>query len=196
MKELDCGKLIKAYDLAARQHRNQRRKDLDASPYINHPISLPAILWEVGGVRDVDVLIAAVLHDTLEDTVDQGSEADRVLQAEIVTAFGREVLELVLAVTDDKLVEKSQRKLLQIQKAPTISPKAKLIKLADKISNVMDVCDNPPSGWDLERRIKYLAWARAVVDAAQADSNELNAMFQKVYSQGMEKLLREQTGSI
>ncbi len=196
MNETDCGKLIKAYELAARQHKDQRRKDTDASPYINHPIGLPAILWEIGGVRDADVLIAAVLHDTLEDTVDQGSDADRALQAEIVKEFGKEVLELVLAVTDDKSVEKQKRKLLQIQKAPTLSSKAKLIKLADKISNVTDVSNNPPSGWDLDRRIKYLSWAKAVVDAAQSDSIGLNARFQSVYTEGMEKLLKEQAVKI
>jgi guanosine-3',5'-bis(diphosphate) 3'-pyrophosphohydrolase len=154
------------------------------------------LLWEVGGVRDVNILIAAVLHDTLEDTVKQGSDEDFALQAEIRQEFGEEVLSLVKAVTDDKSLPKEERKKRQIEHAASTPPKAKLIKLADKISNVTDIAANPPKDWSLERRKEYLNWAKAVVDAAQADSPNLVARFEQVYRDGMRQLQDQHAAGI
>src|SRR5881392_95982 len=123
------GLLLKATAFAAEKHRNQRRKDVDASPYINHPIALASLLKE-HGVDDTAVLCAALLHDTIEDT---NTTAD-----ELRVAFGEVITAVVLEVTDDKNLDKAERKRLQVQHARALSHRAKLVKLADKICNVYD----------------------------------------------------------
>jgi guanosine-3',5'-bis(diphosphate) 3'-pyrophosphohydrolase len=147
--------LLRAFRFAADKHRNQRRRDSAKSPYINHPIEVVQLLWEVGGVRDINVVLAAILHDTIEDT-DTRSE-------EIGDKFGMEVLSLVLEVTDDKSLPKGERKRLQIETAPHKSHGAKLIKLADKSCNVRNLITMPPENWSLERRQEYLLWTEQVV---------------------------------
>lgn len=144
------GLLLRAVEFSAERHRGQRRKGVDASPYINHSIEVAAMLANVAGVRDLAILIAAVLHDTIEDT--------RTSPEELEAAFGPEVRLLVQEVTDDKTLPKAERKRLQVKHAPQLSPSAKLIKLADKVSNVRDVTDRPPSDWSVERRREYLDW--------------------------------------
>lgn len=131
----NTGLLLKAIRFSAGKHRNQRRKDSLKSPYINHPIDVAQLLWDVGGVRDVHVLLAAILHDTIEDT--------RTRPDEIRDNFGDEVLSLVLEVTDDKSLPKPDRKRLQIETAPHKSVGAKLIRLADKCCNVRDIVSTP-----------------------------------------------------
>lgn len=123
--------LLQALAFAADKHRTQRRKDASASPYINHPIALSNILLNEGGVEDERVLVAALLHDTLENT--------ETTAQELVRLFGKEIAELVLEVTDDKALPKAERKRLQIKHAPHISRQAKLVKLADKICNLRGV---------------------------------------------------------
>jgi GTP diphosphokinase / guanosine-3',5'-bis(diphosphate) 3'-diphosphatase len=147
--------LISAIKYSADKHRNQRRKGADASPYINHPIDVADILWRIGSVRDIDIIAAAILHDTLEDT--------DATSGEIEALFGKEVLSLVQEVTDDKTLPKAERKRLQVVNAHHKSAAAKQIKLADKISNINDIGNCPPKEWPLERRLSYLDWADEVV---------------------------------
>ena len=147
--------LISAIKYSADKHRNQRRKGADASPYINHPIDVADILWRIGSVRDIDTIVAAILHDTLEDT--------DATPSEIEAMFGKQVLSLVQEVSDDKTLPKEERKRLQVAHAHHISTAAKLIKLADKISNIIDIGISPPKEWSLERRLNYLDWADNVV---------------------------------
>lgn len=163
------GSLLKAIRFSAGKHRNQRRKDSVKSPYINHPIDVSLLLWEVGGVRDVSVLLASILHDTLEDT--------NTVPDEIEGIFGKEVLSLVLEVTDDKSLPKQERKRLQIETAPQKSVGAKLIKLADKCCNVRDLLALPPANWSLTRRQEYLLWTEQVV----AGLRGTNAALEKYY---------------
>ena len=151
----NTGILLEAIRFAAEKHRDQRRKDSQQSPYINHPIEVTQLLWEVGGVRDIEVLLAAVLHDTVEDT---GTRPE-----EISARFGEEVLSFVIEVTDDKSLPKGERKRLQIEHAPHISLGAKLIKLADKSCNVRNLITMPPKDWPLKRRQEYLLWTEKVV---------------------------------
>ena len=120
--------VLRAAAFAAEKHKNQRRKDAEASPYINHPIALANVLATEGGVVDPDVLCAALLHDTIEDTETTAEELRR--------AFGESVTAIVLEVTDDKSLPKAERKRLQIEHAKHASPQAKLVKLADKICNM------------------------------------------------------------
>jgi guanosine-3',5'-bis(diphosphate) 3'-pyrophosphohydrolase len=165
----NTGLLLKAFRFAAGKHRNQRRKDADGTPYINHPIEVVQLLWEVGGVRDIDVLLAAVLHDTVEDT--------KTRPEEISDRFGENVLSLVMEVTDDKNLPKGERKRLQIVNAPHKSYGAKLIKLADKACNVRDLVTIPPKDWSLKRRQDYLLWGERVV----AGLRDTNAALEEYY---------------
>jgi guanosine-3',5'-bis(diphosphate) 3'-pyrophosphohydrolase len=153
--EEHVGRILKAMRFAAEKHRDQRRKDSTSSPYINHPIQVAETLWTVGEVRDLTLLVASILHDTVEDT---GTKPD-----EIRAEFGEDVLALVLEVTDDKSLPKQVRKQLQVETASHKTPRAKLLKLADKICNVRDVLASPPADWSLERRQEYLLWTEKVV---------------------------------
>jgi guanosine-3',5'-bis(diphosphate) 3'-pyrophosphohydrolase len=169
--------LLKALAFAAHKHRDQRRKDADASPYINHPISLADVLVNEAGVSDVEVICAALLHDTVEDTA--------TTHEELVDAFGARVARIVAEVTDDKQLPKAERKRLQVVRAPHISREAKLVKLADKIANLRDVAERPPAGWDLARRREYFDWAKQVIDGLRGAGGEemrrLEAAFDAAY---------------
>lgn len=146
----DLGKIIRAVEFAAFKHRNQRRKDKDNLPYINHPLEALSILWRIGNVRYIPVLISMILHDIIEDTDTKPEE--------IFSAFGQEVLDLVMEVTDDKSLPKAERKRLQIEEASNKSTGAKLIKMADKISNI-----NSIPNWTKERFSEYLDWSENVM---------------------------------
>jgi guanosine-3',5'-bis(diphosphate) 3'-pyrophosphohydrolase len=166
------GEVFRALVFAANKHRNQRRKDSERSPYINHPLDVVEILWRVGGVRDEIILVAAALHDTVEDT---GTKPD-----EIEGLFGRTVRELVLEVSDDKSLPKDVRKQLQVENAPHKSPQAKALKLADKITNVRDIRTRPPDDWTDERRADYIQWARDVVEGLRGTNPGLEAEFDQI----------------
>ena len=166
--------ILKAASFAAHKHRNQRRKDVEASPYINHPLALARVLAEEGGVTDAATLCAALLHDTLEDT--------DTTREELVGEFGADVAALVAEVTDDKALPKAERKRLQVEHASQISDEAKRVKLADKICNLRDVATTPPSDWPLERRREYFDWARSVIDQLRGVDAPLELAFDKAYS--------------
>jgi guanosine-3',5'-bis(diphosphate) 3'-pyrophosphohydrolase len=172
----NTGQLLEAVRFAADKHRNQRRKDSERSPYINHPIEVVQLLWEVGGVRDVDVLLAAILHDTIEDTDTRPEE--------ISDRFGEDVLSYVLEVTDDKSLPKSERKRLQIVNTPHKSYGAKLIKLADKSCNVRNLITMPPKDWSLERKQEYLLWGEKVVAGLRGTNAALEEYYDHELSSG------------
>ena len=165
--------LITALAFAADKHKNQRRKDADASPYINHPIALANLLLNEAGVEDQRVLIAAVLHDTIEDT--------DTTEQELVRHFGKDVADIVLEVTDDKALPKAERKRLQIEHAAHISRRAKLVKLADKICNLRDITASPPADWSIDRKREYFDWAKSVVDELRGVHPGLEHLFDKAY---------------
>lgn len=175
---------LAALRFAAEKHIRQRRKSSDHAPYINHPIAVAEILWRVGGVRDVDTLVAALLHDTIEDT--------ETTPEEIRTLFGETVLSLVLEVTDDKRLPKATRKLLQIKNAPHKSPRARQIKLADKINNITDIIYSPPEDWPLERRREYLDWTELVINGLRGQNPELEACYDAILSEGRQRINEEQ----
>ncbi len=166
---VDSGSILRSLAFAADRHRDQRRKDGPASPYINHPIVVASLLWHDGEVRDPTVLLAAILHDTIEDT--------GTTEAELAAAFGAEVAAVVVEVTDDKSLPKARRKELQVEHAPHLSSRAKLVKLADKICNLRDITDSPPASWSAERRAEYVAWTKRVVDGLRGTSPSLEALF-------------------
>lgn len=170
------GLILKALRFSAEKHNDQRRKDAKSSPYINHPIGVAEMLWRIGEVRDETLLVAAILHDAIEDT-------DTTSQ-EIKTEFGEEVLELVLEVTDDKSLPKQTRKQLQIEHAPHKSRKAKLLKIADKINNIRDIIESPPADWTLERRREYLLWTEKVVAGLRGVSPKLESQYDSLLVKG------------
>jgi len=165
---------VDAVAFAAAKHRTQRRKDVEASPYINHPIALAHVLAFEAQVSDEHVLAAAMLHDTLEDT--------QTSFAELKQRFGLAIAKTVAEVTDDKTLPKRTRKALQIEHAPHLSKRAKLVKLADKICNLRDVAANPPRDWPLWRRRKYFDWAKQVVDGLRGVHPRLEAIFDDTYA--------------
>jgi GTP diphosphokinase / guanosine-3',5'-bis(diphosphate) 3'-diphosphatase len=168
---------IKAMAFAAEKHKNQRRKDVDASPYINHPIALANVLANEGGIANKDVLCAAILHDTIEDT--QTSEE------ELKKEFGNKITSIVLEVTDDKSLPKDVRKQNQIDHAPHISIEAKMVKLADKICNVRDIISSPPVNWSLERKEAYFKWAGDVVAGIRGTNIKLENIFDNLIASGI-----------
>jgi guanosine-3',5'-bis(diphosphate) 3'-pyrophosphohydrolase len=164
--------ILRAVHFAADKHRDQRRKDAESSPYINHPIEVAETLARVGGISDLAALQAAVLHDTIEDTETSVDELEE--------AFGAEVRDLVQEVTDDKSLSKQERKQRQIEHAPHLSDRAKMIKLADKICNTRDVARAPPSNWSMQRRSDYLDWSEAVVAGCRGVNEHLERYFDEV----------------
>ncbi|XP_066996962.2 guanosine-3',5'-bis(diphosphate) 3'-pyrophosphohydrolase MESH1 [Anabrus simplex] len=167
--------IIKCVNFAAIKHKTQTRKDQEKTPYINHPIGVAYILTEEAKVRDLDVILGAILHDTVEDT-------DTTFD-EIESIFGPKVRRIVEEVTDDKTQSKEERKRLQIVHAPTSSPQAKLVKLADKLYNLRDLNRSTPVGWTNERVHNYFVWSKQVVDGLKGTNkemeNELYSLFKE-----------------
>lgn len=178
--ENSVGLILKALNFAAGKHNNQRRKDSNSSPYINHLIGVAETLWSVGEVRDETLLVAAILHDTIEDT--------KTTAEEIEVEFGEDVLSLVLEVTDDKSLPKQTRKQLQIEHAPHKSEKAKLLKIADKINNIRDMIKSPPADWSMERKQEYLLWSERVVAGLRGVSPELESQYDELIAEGKHAL--------
>lgn len=170
----DMARLIDAVEFAARKHSTQRRKDADASPYINHPIAVAAVLAVEAGVSDLTTLQAAILHDTVEDTETSFEE--------LVERFGAEVADIVMEVTDDKALPWSERKQLQISHAHKKSARAALVKIADKTCNLRDLANAPPGDWSVDRRREYYDWAKNVVDALPLQGGVLAEAFDRAFS--------------
>jgi GTP diphosphokinase / guanosine-3',5'-bis(diphosphate) 3'-diphosphatase len=160
--------ILAASAFAAHKHREQKRKGAEATPYINHPIAVANVLANEAGISDITTLAAALLHDTIEDTDTTAQEID--------AAFGQQVATVVVEVTDDKSLPKHERKRLQIEHSGTISDRAKLVKLADKICNLRDISRSPPADWSLERKREYFVWAKQVVRQMRGQSARLDQL--------------------
>ncbi len=176
----NLNKLLQATSFAAKKHTGQKRKGDDAQPYINHPLEVANILANVGGIEDYDVLIAALLHDTIEDTETSAKE--------ITNLFGETVCGYVREVTDDKNLPKAERKQLQIEHAPHLSTGAKLIKLGDKISNITDVTNNPPADWSKERRLEYINWGEKVINGLRGANENLENSFDELIEKARQEI--------
>ncbi len=164
--------LLKAIRFASLKHNNQRRKDANASPYINHPIAVAETLWKIGTVRDMVTIISGILHDTIEDT-DTTPE-------ELRKEFSSEICLVVEEVSDDKNLSKGDRKRLQVENAHHISLQAKHIKLADKICNIQDIATSPPSDWATNRKLEYIKWSKDVINEIRGTNAELERCFDKL----------------
>lgn len=165
--------LFSAIEFAAKAHSTQRRKNRAAEPYINHPIAVANILQSVG-VTDPYILMAAVLHDTVEDT---GTSLDTIKER-----FGERVAHYVAECSDDKTLPKAERKRLQIDHIAKASLGAVLIKLADKLDNIRSLKSDPPIAWSPETVRGYVLWSKAVVDAAPPHTYvKLNRLLEEVF---------------
>jgi (p)ppGpp synthase/HD superfamily hydrolase len=167
--------LMKAAHFAAARHSAQRRKGASAEPYINHLLEVADLVSSVLSEPDTNLVIAALLHDTVEDV--------GVTKEELIENFSQDVADLVLEVTDDKSLPKQERKRLQIVTAPKKTVRAQVIKLADKISNLRAILASPPSDWTVERQRQYFEWAKQVVDALSAPDRGLKLEFERLYGQ-------------
>ncbi|KAK6475119.1 guanosine-3',5'-bis(diphosphate) 3'-pyrophosphohydrolase MESH1-like [Huso huso] len=167
--------LLETVNFAAEKHKTQRRKDPEATPYINHPIGVARILSYEGGITDITVLQAALLHDTVEDT-------DTSLP-ELEAAFGATVARIVQEVTDDKALSKQERKQLQVEHAPHCSHQAKLVKLADKLYNLRDLNRCTPSGWTPQRVQEYFTWAAQVVKGLRGTNAALEEKLYQLFKE-------------
>lgn len=167
--------IVRCANFAAVKHKDQRRKDEEETPYINHPLGVANILVQEGKVYDPLVIAAAMLHDTVEDT--------NTTFEELEEEFGETVTSIVREVTDDKELPQMERKRLQIENAPNRTFEAKLVTLADKLYNLRDIERGPPMGWSTERVNEYFKWAQAVVDGCRGINavleRELDAVFSR-----------------
>ena len=161
--------VLRAADTAARWHVHQRRKGIAQEPYINHLLEVASLVTEATGGTDPNVVIAALLHDAVED---QG-----VTSETLAGDFGKHVADIVMELSDDKALPKEERKRKQVENAGNKSNKAKLIKLADKTSNLRTIASSPAADWSVERRLEYVAWAKEVVASLRGTSPWLEQQF-------------------
>ncbi len=179
-RQVDAAILLEAATFAADKHRDQRRKGAEASPYINHPLAVAGLLALEAGVKDETLLLAALLHDTVEDT-------DTTLE-ELEETFGPTVRGIVDEVTDDKSLPKMQRKALQVEHAPNASAAAKQLKIADKVCNIRDITDRPPAGWSQLRKAEYLSWTEDVVRGCRGVNETLDAVYDRAIAAARQTL--------
>lgn len=161
--------VLHAADTAARWHVHQRRKGEAGEPYINHLLEVALLVAQATQGQDFNLVIAALLHDVIEDC--------EIPASAIAAEFGDDVAALVQAVTDDKTLPKTERKRLQIDHAAHASPRAKILKLADKISNLRAMAASPPKGWSIERKLDYVDWSRRVIAGVRGANAGLEAEF-------------------
>jgi len=172
--------ILDAAIFAAQKHQGHVRKDEQASPYVTHSLAVARTICNIGKVNDPTILIAAILHDTIEDT--------NTMEAEIQERFGEEILSIVLEVTDDKSQNKLARKQQQVIHAHNLSNGAKIIKLADKLTNCLDILHTPPKNWSLGRRREYIQWAADVIAQIRGTNPSLEAAFDEMLSQAEKTL--------
>ena len=170
----EATRLLEAVRFAAEKHRDHRRKGITAAPYINHPIQVASQLANAGYGGHTELLMAAMLHDVVEDT--------ETTAEELAEVFGKSVAEIVLEVSDDKSLHFMERKRLVVQHIASKSLEAKLVKLSDLVANVYDIIHHPPN-WDAGRISRYLEWAFEVAQQLRGIDDSLEKRFHELVSQ-------------
>ncbi len=178
-------RIARAYALAAARHVTHKRKGEAGEPYINHLCEVAELVAEATDGADENLIIAAVLHDTIEDT--------DTTYSEILALFGQDVADLVQEVTDDTSLPSRERKQRQIANAPNKSPRAKILKLCDKTSNIRSMTSSPPAHWSEQRRLDYLDWARQVIDGLRGVHADCEARFDQALAEA-ERVYRKLSG--
>jgi guanosine-3',5'-bis(diphosphate) 3'-pyrophosphohydrolase len=169
-----------AAELAARRHNGQLRKGRGEEPYINHLAEVANMLSAVTNGEDTELVAAGWLHDTIEDS--------ETTHDELAQRFGLRVAGLVVECTDDMSLPKSERRQRQITDAPKKSASAKLIKIADKVSNIRARIFANPSKAQLEELADYLAWAQQVVGGCRGGNAMLDALFDEAVGNARQTL--------
>jgi len=167
-----------AAELAARRHSGQQRKGHEDEPYINHLAEVASLL--AAATDDAELVAAGWLHDTIEDT--------DTSRDELAERFGARVADMVEEVTDDMTLAKSERRRRQVIDAPKKSPGAKLIKIADKISNIRARIFFEPDIAQQEELTDYLAWAEQVVAGCRGVNARLDALFDEAVAHARDTL--------
>jgi (p)ppGpp synthase/HD superfamily hydrolase len=181
-----AARLMRASLFAARVHAGHRRKGSASEPYVNHVLEVAAILADHGAPEEA--ILAGLLHDTVEDS---DTDPEPITHARLVAEFGEVVAGLVAEATDDKSLPQEARKALQVRLAPDHTPAAKMLKLADKISNLRAIATSPPASWDHARRVEYVGWAGRVALGLKGANPALDALFEATYREAMARLAAE-----
>ena len=178
------GLILRAAAFAADKHRAQRRKGGDL-PYINHPLAVAHLLWEIGRVHDPVVIAAAILHDTLEDT--------ETTPAELAEHFGAEVRDLVLEVTEDPALPRGERREREREHAHALSPRARLVRLADKAHNLLSLVDHPPATWELDKQLRYAEWCGLMGETLAGTNAPIEAFLRDALEGARRAIARRRT---
>jgi (p)ppGpp synthase/HD superfamily hydrolase len=188
MNETDtgAGRLLRAASFAAKVHATHKRKGASAEPYVNHVLEVAQILAENGAPEEA--ILAGLLHDTIEDS---DNDPEPITHARLIAEFGETVARIVAEATDDKSLPKETRKALQVKHAPRTSDAAKMLKLADKISNLRAITASPPANWDHARRLEYVGWAGRVAAGLKGANAALDALFDATYRDAVAGLAAE-----
>ena len=172
--------ITRAMDFATRAHTDQRRKGAREEPYINHLTDVAWMLAQATAGKDAALIAAGLLHDTIED--------QEITHEALVSEFGEDVAALVMEVTDDKSLPKAERKRLQIEHASHKSSRARMLKTADKTSNLRAILHSPPADWGEERKLEYFEWANKVVAGCRGINPWLEAQFDEALAAGQSHL--------
>ena len=167
----EVARLTRALVFAAEAHANQRRKGAAQEPYLNHLVEVLDLVTQATGGEDTDLLIAALLHDVCEDTA--------VTQDQLAAAFGDRVLRIVQENSDDMSLPKDERRRKRIADMAKKSLDARVVKIADVISNLRAIVSSPPAGWTADRKLGYLEGCRQLVDAGRGANASLEAVFDR-----------------
>jgi len=174
--------VLKAADAAARWHVHDRHKGAAEKPYVNHLLEVASLVAEATDGNDPNLVIAALLRDAMED-----QEVPREM---IADRWGEDVACLVDEVTDDMSLDETTRKRKQVETASKKSSRAKILKLADKTSNLRAITATPPPDWSVKRRVEYVTWVRGVVAGLRGVNEWLEAAFDKAATAAEESVRR------
>lgn len=178
MKAKKVVQIVRALDFAAWAHSGQRRKGGAQEPYVNHLTEVARLVAQATGGKDARLIMAALLHDALED------QSPPVTYAILVEQFGKRVAKIVREVSDDKSLPKAERKRLQVEHVPHLSRRAKILKIADKAANLNSILLSPPPDWSAARKREYFAWAAEVVAGCRGINKWIEAVFDERLGHG------------
>ncbi len=157
-----------ALAFAAEQHQYQGRGGYKRLPYINHIIKVTQTLIDIGKEKDRPTIIAAILHDVVEDSA--------ITIRDVAGQFGEEVAFIVAELTDDMRLPYDQRKQLQVDKASQLSLAARKIRITDKASNIRDIFSYPLT-WTTEKKRTYVENSIQIVDQIRGTNKALEGYF-------------------